>query len=100
MSGAEGLLPEAAVRQLCNGSVILGAFFLLNDVTTSPMTKTGRVISAVLVGGFTGGLYAAGYRVEAVPFAILCGNLAARLIERFTFPKIPGKRKNKIKKRG
>ena len=91
--GADGFVPEVWVRQFSNGSVVLGAFFLLNDVTTSPMTKAGRVLHAVLVGGLTGALYVSGYRVEAVPFAILCGNLPVRLLDKLTFPRVSGKGK-------
>ncbi len=91
--GADGFVPEVWVRQFSNGSVVLGAFFLLNDVTTSPMTKAGRVLHAVLVGGLTGALYVSGYRAEAVPFAILCGNLPVRLLDKLTFPRVSGKGK-------
>lgn len=91
--GADGVVTEVWLRQFSNGSVVLGAFFLLNDVTTSPMTKAGRVLHAVLVGGLTGALYVSGYRAEAVPFAILCGNLPVRLLDKLTFPRVSGKGK-------
>lgn len=91
--GADGFVSEAWVRQLCNGSVVLGAFFLVNDVTTSPMTKTGRVLHAMFVGGLTGALYVSGYHAEAVPFAILCGNLPVRWMDKLTFPRFSGKGK-------
>ena len=98
--GGDGFVPEVMMRQLCNGSVVLGAFFLLNDTTTSPMTKSGRLLFGVLVGGLTGGLYVSGYRTEAVPFAILCGNLLTRLIDKITVPRVGGKGKINKRKRG
>ena len=97
--GADGFVSEALIRQLCDGSIVLGAFFLLNDSTTSPMTKSGRLLFGVLVGGLTGVLYVSGYRTEAVPLAILCGNLLTRLIDKITVPKVPGKGKINKKKR-
>ena len=97
--GADGFAPEALIRQLCNGSVVLGACFLLNDTTTSPMTMQGRLFSGVLVGGLTGVFYVSGYRTEAVPFAIICGNLLTRLIDKITVSGVSGKvKKNKMKR--
>jgi len=91
--GAHGDDWGRLVKQLCNGELMLGAFFLANDYTTSPMTKTGKLIFGVIVGGLTGVVYVLGYTAEAVAFSVLCGNLLVPLIEKLTFPKFFGKGK-------
>ena len=42
-----------AIYQLFAGGLMLGGFFMLTDYTTSPMTKKGQIIYAVLAGLIT-----------------------------------------------
>ncbi len=41
------------IYELLAGGLMLGAFFMLTDYTTSPMTKKGQIIYAVLAGLIT-----------------------------------------------
>ena len=41
------------IYELLAGGLMLGAFFMLTDYTTSPMTKKGKIIYAVLAGLIT-----------------------------------------------
>lgn len=79
--------------QLCIGGVMLGAFFLVNDYSTTTMTKSGKIIFGVLVGALTGVLRILDFTVEAVAVAVVCGNLFVPLIDWITLPKFSGKRK-------
>lgn len=83
--------------QLCVGGVLLGAFFLANDYSTTPMTKAGKVIFGVLAGTLTGVLRIFDFTVEAVAAAIVAGNCLAPLVNRLTLPRSFGKgRKAKL----
>ena len=77
--------------QLCIGGVVLGAFFLTTDYTTSPLTASGKVLYGVLVGGLTGALRVAGYTVEAVAYAGVLGNVLVPVIDIITLPRAMGK---------
>lgn len=89
--GNHGFDMKWLAMQLCIGGVMLGAFFLANDYSTTPMTKTGKVIFGVLVGTLTGVLRVFDFTVEAVAAAIVAGNCFVPLIDRLTFPKSFGK---------
>jgi len=79
--------PQFLLAHLFGGGLMLGAFFMATDYVTSPMTNRGMVFYAVLIGVLTGLLrtFSMTY-VEGVSFAIVIGNLAARLFERVTLP--------------
>ena len=79
------------VYELCGGGLMLGAFYMATDYVTSPITKKGRVVYAVLLGLLTGLFRFFGESAEGVSFAIIIGNLCVPLIERFTVPRAFGK---------
>jgi Na+-translocating ferredoxin:NAD+ oxidoreductase RnfD subunit len=79
--GGRGLDMEWLTMQLCIGGVLLGAFFLATDYSTSPMTKTGKVLFGIFVGALTGVLRIWEFTMEAVVVAVLCGNLIAPLFD-------------------
>lgn len=81
------------MEQICTGSVVLGAFFMATDYTTSPMTKWGKVWFGLAAGALTGVFRVLGFGEDAVVFAILCGNILTPLLDRITFPRSFGKGK-------
>lgn len=83
--GGYGTDPKGLAMQLCVGGVMLGAFFLATDYTTSPMTAGGKLIYGVILGGVTGALRVLGFTSEAVVIAVLCGNVSVPLIDKITF---------------
>ena len=86
------------VYELCGGGLMLGAFYMATDYVTSPITKKGRVVYAVLLGLLTGLFRFFGESAEGVSFAIIIGNLCVPLIERFTVPRAFGKEENSHEK--
>lgn len=68
------------------GGLMLGAFFMMTDMVTSPVTKKGRIIFGV-GGGILVFLirYFGGYP-EGVCYSILIMNAATPLIDRYTRP--------------
>ncbi|MBK1733964.1 electron transporter RnfD [Halorhodospira abdelmalekii] len=77
---------------LFSGGLMLGAVFMASDLSTSPVTSAGIWIYGLLIGflaviiRFFGGL------PEGVMYAILLGNAAVPLIERYTQPRPYGRR--------
>lgn len=88
--GGHGLNLYYLAAHLCGGGLMLGAWFMATDYVTSPITKKGKVIYAVLLGVLTGVFRLFGGASEGVSYAILLGNLMVPLIERITIPKAFG----------
>lgn len=76
---------------VCGGGLLLGAFFMANDYTTSPITPWGQVIYAILLGVLTGIFRTFGGSAEGVSYAIIFGNLLVPLIEKISIPRPFGK---------
>ncbi len=70
-----------------SGGLMLGAFFMATDYTTSPITKTGRIIFALGCGLFTVVIRTWGGFPEGVCYSILIMNAFTPLIDRYTIPK-------------
>jgi electron transport complex protein RnfD len=81
--------------QLLTGGLLLGAFFMATDYTTTPTTKKGMIIFGIGCGVLTFLIRRFGGYPEGVSFSILLMNLASPLIERFTIPKSFGHRGGK-----
>ena len=73
--------------QILTGGLLLGAFFMATDYTTSPTTPRGMIIFGIGCGVLTFLIRRFGGYPEGVSFSILLMNLAAPLIERYTIPK-------------
>ncbi len=66
------------------GGLMLAAVFMATDMVTSPVTRMGRILFGVVVGGLT--IVIRHYSVfpEGVTFAVLAGNALVPLIDRHT----------------
>ncbi len=73
------------------GGLMLGAFFMATDYTTTPMTKPGRIIYAVGCGVLTVIIRLVGGYPEGVSYSILFMNVMTPLIDMLTMPKAFGK---------
>lgn len=83
--------------ELLTGGLIAGAFFMATDYTTSPITKWGQVIYAVLIGFLTAVFRILGSSAEGVSYAIIISNLTVPIIEKITVPKPFGVKKKEKK---
>ena len=93
IAGEEMELYDAAVflaEHLCGGGLILGAFFMATDYSTSPITKNGKVIFGIILGFLTFVLRIYGGSAEGVSYAIIISNLLVPIIEMMTRPKAFG----------
>lgn len=93
--GGRGLDLEYVVAELLGGGLMLGAFFMATDYVTSPITKTGQVVFAILLGLLTGLFRIFGNSSEGVSYAIIFCNLLVPLIEKYTLPIPFGKKQKK-----
>lgn len=72
------------------GGLMLGAFFMATDYTTSPVTPKGQWIMGIGCGIMTVIIRLYSNSAEGVSFSILLMNVCVPLIDRFTKPKIFG----------
>lgn len=88
---------NVVLEQLCAGGLMLGAFFMATDYTTSPISPKGQVVFAIGCGLMTALIRAYGGYPEGVSYSILLMNIATPLIERYTQPKVFGTQKKGAK---
>jgi Na+-translocating ferredoxin:NAD+ oxidoreductase subunit D len=81
---------EFVMYQMVAGGLMLGAFFMLTDYTTSPMTKKGQIIYAVTAGVITTVIRLYGGYPEGVSYSILFVNVMTPLIDKYTKTKVFG----------
>lgn len=89
--------PEAFVNPLYHilgGGVMLGAFFMLTDMVTSPMNPKGQIIFAVGAGIICSCIRLWGAYPEGCMFSILIMNAFVPLIDKYVKPKRFGKEVN------
>lgn len=87
---------EYLLRQILSGGLILGAFFMATDYTTTPITPKGQIVFAIGCGFITAVIRLWGGYPEGVSYSILLMNLLVPVIEKHTQPRIFGK--GKVKK--
>ena len=78
------------IYELLAGGLMLGAFFMLTDYTTSPMTKKGQIIYAASAGLITTVIRLYGGYPEGVSYSILLVNIMTPLIDKYTKTKVFG----------
>jgi len=76
--------------QLITGGLVLGAFFMATDYSSSPNSAIGQIIMGIGCGLLTIIIRLYGGYPEGVSFAILIMNLFVPLIDRYTIPKAFG----------
>jgi electron transport complex protein RnfD len=79
-----------AIYQLFAGGLMLGAFFMLTDYTTSPMTKKAQIIYAVVAGVLTAVIRMYGGYPEGVSYSILLVNVLTPLLDKYVKNRVFG----------
>lgn len=85
-----GVNTDLLVYHVLGGGLILGAFFMATDYTTSPITPKGKIIFAVGCGLLTALIRVKGGMPEGVSYSILLMNILTPTIEKYTKPKVFG----------
>lgn len=70
-----------SLYQLLTGGVLFGAFFMVTDPVTSPITRPGRIWYGIIVGIIAAFIRIFGAYPEGVCFAILLGNMCVPAID-------------------
>ncbi len=83
------------IFEILAGGLLFGAIFMATDYVTSPMSKLGQVIYAVLCGVLTILIREFGAYPEGTMFAILIMNAATPLIDKLIRPRVFGEVKAK-----
>lgn len=90
--GQNGLFTGDPLYHILAGGLMLGAFFMATDYTTSPVTPWGQVIMGIGCGVITVLIRLIGGYPEGVSYSILLMNVLSPLIDKFTVPKRYGER--------
>lgn len=88
------LLNANPVYHILSGGLMLGAFFMATDYSTTPATNSGRIIFGIGCGLITVLIRVWGSYPEGVSFAILLMNILTPHISSLTLTRPRGGRKN------
>ena len=83
------------LAHLLGGGLLIGAVFMASDYATTPVTFWGQVIFCAVVGLITAILRVYGASAEGISFAIIISNLLTPMMEKITYPRPFGIRKEK-----
>ncbi|MDR0879523.1 MAG: RnfABCDGE type electron transport complex subunit D [Clostridioides sp.] len=72
-----------AIYELFAGGLMLGAFFMLTDYTTSPMTTKAQIIYALIAGVLATVIRMYGGYPEGVSYSILLANVLTPLLDKY-----------------
>lgn len=86
---------EFVAYELLGGGLMLGAFFMATDYSTSPINKKGKIIFGIGCGLITTVIRLFGALPEGVSFSIILMNILVPHIENMTTPKPFGSVKEK-----
>ncbi len=87
VAGPQGMFTGDALYHILGGGLMLGAFFMATDYTTSPMSVNGKMVFAAGCGILTSVIRLWGGYPEGVSYSILLMNLVVPLIDRAFLPK-------------
>lgn len=90
---------EYVAYQVLGGGLLLGAFFMATDYTTSPINFKGKIIFGIGCGLITSVIRIFGALPEGVSFSIILMNILVPHIEKFTTAKPFGEVKEKKSKK-
>ncbi|MEG2669532.1 MAG: RnfABCDGE type electron transport complex subunit D [Oscillospiraceae bacterium] len=93
--GKNGLFSGDWLYQIMAGGLMLGAFFMATDYTTTPYTPVGQVIFGIGCGVITVLIRIWGGYPEGVSYSILLMNIVTPLIDKLTTPKRYGVKKRR-----
>ena len=87
----QGLDINFLAAHLFGGGLMIGAWFMATDYTTSPLTSKGRIIYGIMLGVMTGVFRVFGNAPEGASYAIIFCNLFVPLIDKYVRPRSFGK---------
>ncbi len=97
--GGDGKYPDPVFHLLAGGAM-LGAWFMITDMVTSPVTPKGQWIFVIVAGFLVVAIRNLGGLPEGVMYSILLMNACVPLINQWTRPKVFGEQPKKTGKEG
>lgn len=91
--GGQGFDPSFLAAHLCGGGVVIGAFFMATDYTTSPVSRLGQLVYGCLIGILGAMFRVFGSAADSFSYSIIIANLFVPMIDMFIVPKPYGYRK-------
>jgi len=85
--GGQGFDPKFLLAHLCGGGVIMGAFFMATDYTTSPVSRLGQLVYGCLIGVLGAMFRIFGHNADSFSYSVIIGNLFTPLIDMYIIPK-------------
>lgn len=85
--GGHGFDIGYVAAQLCSGGVIMGAFFMATDYTTSPVSRLGQFIYGCLIGVLGALFRILGKSADSFSYSIIIANLFTPLIDIYIVPR-------------
>ncbi len=85
--------PVSMLYSVMSGGLIIGAFFMATDYTTTPLTSLGKLIFGVGCGLLTFAIRQFASLPEGVSYSILLMNILTPYIDKITVPKAFGAKK-------
>ena len=96
--GGHGFDPKFLAAHLCSGGVVMGAFFMATDYTTSPVSRLGQFVYGCLIGVLGALFRILGKSADSFSYSIIIANLFTPLIDLYIIPKPYAYRKSAIQK--
>ncbi len=96
--GGHGFDPGYLAAQLCGGGVVMGAFFMATDYTTSPVSRLGQLVYGCLIGVLGALFRIFGKGTDMFSYSIIIANLFTPLIDLYIVPKPYAYRKRSVEK--
>ena len=96
--GGHGFDPKFLLAHLCGGGVVMGAFFMATDYTTSPVSRLGQFIYGCLIGVLGALFRCFGNAADSFSYSIIIANLFTPLIDMYIVQKPYAYRKSAIAK--
>ena len=81
-----GMFTGDAIYHILSGGLILGAFYMATDYSSSPMTPNGKLIMGMGCGLITSLIRIYGGYPEGVSYSILLMNILVPIIDKYTLP--------------
>ncbi len=88
--GRDGLFTGLPIYELLLGGILLGAFFMATDYSSSPISSKGKIVFGMGCGILTVIIRTFGGYPEGVSYSILLMNLTVPLIDKYTKPRVFG----------
>lgn len=88
--GRNGFMTGNGLYEIFAGGLMLGAFFMATDYTTSPITPKGQIIFGIGCGFIATIIRIFGGYPEGVSYSILIMNLFVPLIDKYVTPRVFG----------